>query len=249
MTKEEKSLIMLKDFEPKEGYFLAFSGGKDSCVLHHLCEKAEVNFTAYFCKTSIDPPEVIKHIKQYYPGTIILKPKLTMFQLIEKNKFLPTRNRRYCCSTLKEYAGKNRVVLTGIRSEESIRRKKRNIIEYDNRHHKLLIHPIKEWFSRKIHKYIKDNNITLNPLYSEGFKRIGCVGCCMASAKQNKATFKRFPKFRVAYINSIKKLMNQGFYKHFETPDDVFDWWLSDMNFLDWKSKKIKAGRKFKIIS
>lgn len=37
----------LKAFEPKEGYWLAYSGGKDSIVIKRLAEMAGVKFEAH----------------------------------------------------------------------------------------------------------------------------------------------------------------------------------------------------------
>ncbi len=38
----ERSLALLKMYEPPEGYYLAFSGGKDSQVIYHLAQMAGV---------------------------------------------------------------------------------------------------------------------------------------------------------------------------------------------------------------
>lgn len=38
---------MFRKYEPEEGYFLAFSGGKDSTVIHHLAVLAGVRFQAF----------------------------------------------------------------------------------------------------------------------------------------------------------------------------------------------------------
>lgn len=35
--KVETAIQRLKSFEPEEGYYLAFSGGKDSQAVYHLC--------------------------------------------------------------------------------------------------------------------------------------------------------------------------------------------------------------------
>lgn len=238
MKRIDKSIRLLKSFEPKAGYFLAFSGGKDSCVLHHILKTNNISFQSYFCRTSVDPPEVIQFIKKNYPETIFLVPKLTMFQLIEKNKFLPNRNRRYCCSYLKEYAGHNRIVLTGIRSDESPRRKEREQIEYDITNNKLMIHPIKHFSTRAVFNYIRENNIEINELYNLGFGRVGCIGCCMSSEKKNIELFKRYPNHRKAYINTIQKLIDAGRYSLFNSAEECFSWWISDMNFETWKLKR-----------
>lgn len=54
--KLDKALQRLKSFEPEEGYFLAFSGGKDSQCVYHLAQMADVKFDAHYSVTSVDPP-------------------------------------------------------------------------------------------------------------------------------------------------------------------------------------------------
>lgn len=73
-----------------KGYYLAFSGGKDSRALYHIAELAGVKFDAHMNLTSVDPPEVIRFVKQAYPGVGLIKPKKSIYQLaIEKIYFLP----------------------------------------------------------------------------------------------------------------------------------------------------------------
>ena len=47
VDKVKVAINRLKLHEPKEGYYLAFSGGKDSCVCYELCKMAGVKFTAH----------------------------------------------------------------------------------------------------------------------------------------------------------------------------------------------------------
>ena len=51
-------------------------------------------------------------------------PKLSMRQLIVHKQFPPTRLARYCCEALKESHGEGRVVVTGVRWDESAGRKR-----------------------------------------------------------------------------------------------------------------------------
>lgn len=37
VDKVQKAIERLKAFEPEEGYYVAFSGGKDSQCVYHLC--------------------------------------------------------------------------------------------------------------------------------------------------------------------------------------------------------------------
>ena len=63
-------------------------------------------------------PDVSRDIPHDKDG----KP-ITMWNLIPKKKMPPTRLARYCCSVLKESAGKGRITVTGVRWAESARRK------------------------------------------------------------------------------------------------------------------------------
>ena len=129
-TKLEKTIEKIKVFEPEEGYYLAFSGGKDSQCIYHLCEMAGVKFDAHYRVTSVDPPELVKFIKDQYPDVAREIPRdkdgkpITMWSLIAHNKMPPTRVARYCCQKLKESGGDGRVTMTGVRWAESANRRK-----------------------------------------------------------------------------------------------------------------------------
>ena len=115
------------------GYYLAFSAGKDSQALYHIAELAGVKFDAHMNLTSVDPPEVIRFVKQSYPEVDLIKPKKSIYQLAVEKQILPTMRVRWCCAEYKENAGAGRVTLIGIRHQESSRRAKRNEVEISNR--------------------------------------------------------------------------------------------------------------------
>mgnify|MGYP003377250662 FL=1 len=114
-----------------EGYYLAFSGGKDSQVIYQLAVMAGAKFTAHYHITTVDPPELFYFIRKEYPDVYMDKPETTMWDLIVKKGFPPTRMVRYCCSDLKERGGAGKFVLTGVRWEESRKRKNRKLVEID----------------------------------------------------------------------------------------------------------------------
>lgn len=115
------------------GYYLAFSAGKDSQALYHIAELAGVKFDAHMNLTSVDPPEVIRFVKQAYPEVDLIKPKKSIYQLAVEKAILPTMRVRWCCAEYKETSGAGRVTLIGIRHQESARRAKRNEVETSNR--------------------------------------------------------------------------------------------------------------------
>ncbi len=130
--KVEKAIERYRMFEPLDGYYLAFSGGKDSVVIKALADMAGVKYDSHYNITTVDPPELLRYIKKYHSDVVREKPIMTMWELIPYKLMPPTRIARYCCSVLKEGGGKNRFVVTGIRWAESVRRKNnRSMIEFD----------------------------------------------------------------------------------------------------------------------
>ena len=128
MDRVETAIERLKAFEPPEGYWLAFSGGKDSVAIKALADMAGVKYEAHYQNTSVDPPELVQFIKTF-DDVQMDSPKdkdgnrITMWNLIPKKKMPPTRIVRYCCHELKEASGKGRLVITGVRWAESVKRR------------------------------------------------------------------------------------------------------------------------------
>lgn len=123
--KVKQSINRIKAFEPIDGggYFLGFSGGKDSCVIKALSDMAGVKYEAHYNVTTVDPPELVRFIREHHPDVIFDVPKYSMRQLIIKNGYPPTRQGRYCCKFLKEASSIGKVTMTGTRWAESVRRK------------------------------------------------------------------------------------------------------------------------------
>lgn len=130
LRKAEKIAL---NYDREDGYYLAFSSGKDSQALYHIAQLAGVRFQAHMNLTSVDPPEVIRFVKENYPEVELIKPSISIFQIAIKKKILPTRWRRWCCTEYKEMAGAGKVTLIGIRKEESSQRAKRNEVEINNK--------------------------------------------------------------------------------------------------------------------
>ena len=125
----EAAIQRLKSFEPPDGYYVAFSGGKDSQCVYHLCKMAGVKFDAHYNVTSVDPPELVQFIRRNYPDVEFAVPhdkdgkRISMWSLIPERLMPPTRIVRYCCQQLKETQGEGRVTVTGVRWSESANRK------------------------------------------------------------------------------------------------------------------------------
>jgi len=261
LNKVEVAISRIQMFAPDDGYYLAFSGGKDSVVIKALADMAGVKYDAHYNVTSVDPPELIYFIREHHSDVIFEYPRYkdgkraTMWNLIPKKRMPPTRRVRYCCLVLKEGGGNGRFVITGVRWDESSRRKndraglelnthkgKGNSVldDPDNPAHeqmaricptkgKHILNPIIDWDDDEVWEFIHRFNIPYCKLYDEGFKRLGCIGCPMST--KAKEELERYPKFKQAYIRSFDKMIKDrirdGLKTKWKTGKEVLDWWLS----------------------
>ena len=95
--KVEVAIERFRTFEPPEGYYIAFSGGKDSVVIKALADMAGVKYDAHYNVTSVDPPELVRFVKEQHPDVAFDYPldkegrAITMWNLIPRNTMPPTR--------------------------------------------------------------------------------------------------------------------------------------------------------------
>lgn len=181
--------------------------------------------------------------------------RTSMWSLIPQKLMPPTRLVRYCCSVLKETGGAGRFIATGVRWAESASRKNnrgiyekngdtehRIILNNDNDDRRMLfencrlkakrtVNPIIDWTDDDVWDFLtSDDAPPCNPLYCEGWKRVGCVGCPMAGKAGREFEFARFPKYKDLYMLAFRNMLDEraarGKYINWETPQDVFNWWM-----------------------
>jgi phosphoadenosine phosphosulfate reductase len=249
------------------GYYVCISGGKDSSVIMELCMMAGVQCEFIHNHTSVDNPltvyfvrDEIERLKMELHGRYSLRieyPRFkdgkqkTMFGMIPK-RGLPTMIQRWCCAELKEYGGLGRYCITGVRWEESPKRKanrasneiygkekKDNIILNNDNDmmrrlsescipkRKFILNPIIDWTENDVWDFIKKRCLPYNPLYNMGFKRVGCIGCPMAK----KDELEQYPKYKSLYYKAAcryiehRKALGLVSERSFENADIYFNWW------------------------
>ena len=186
----------------------------------------------------------------------------SMWKMMEERKIPPTRKIRYCCAELKEKrTGEqgNAIMSFGVRKYESTRRAanrdeleietpqgERNIImPFDNDDSRKMfenclmfgerrLNPIAYWENHDIWNYTNYWKLEQCSLYNEGFERLGCIGCPMARKAGREREFKRWPKFKEAYMRAFGKMIEARkvaglpLLDNAQTPEEWFEWWLSD---------------------
>jgi len=229
-NKVEVAIMRLKEFEPPEGYYLAFSGGKDSVVIYDLAVKAGVKFDAHYSQGGIDPPELVRFIRRNYLNIVIDRPKMSIWNGIMAHG-MPLRQFRWCCELIKEKSGSGRRVLTGIRWQESANRAKRPMFQFCSKNDKTksFLSPIIDWTTNDVWEYIHENNLSYCSLYDEGFKRLGCVLCPMLTPKKTQIEIKRWPELAEAWRRTCYRYwekQTEGV-QRWDNPEAFWQWWLS----------------------
>lgn len=254
LNKRDFAIQLLQTWEPKEGYYFADSGGKDSAATRDILIKAGVKFDAHYCVSPVDPPQIREFLKQYHPDTQWDYHARGFWKMVVK-KGLPMRTSRWCCRVIKEGGGDGRVVVLGNRRAESTNRKRQCYVETpeqrnDGKHRKsnqTLIRPIANFDNYDIWQYIRENNVPYCSLYDEGavrkgygeglFKRLGCILCPFARNIELETIY--FPEivklWRLACGHIVERhrahnyLTGKGLpmKHHFETGEDLYQWWIS----------------------
>lgn len=251
-----------------EPLYVCYSGGKDSKVIRHLMGMSGVPHELHYNLTTVDIPSVVREIIND-KEVIVEKPRYsngtqkTMWNLIVKKHFPPTRLCRYCCSELKESSGKGRICVTGVRSAESVSRAKkgaevkifgsrgvelihnmdnaenRRMVEMCYRTKKTLVNPIIDWTDDDIWEFTKAENIQQNPLYIQcggTKKRLGCILCPIARMEDRLNDLKDYPKIVECYIHAFDKMLANMPDKsncNWKSGTDVLDWWLYGKRDID----------------
>lgn len=252
----------------KQPLVITYSGGKDSDVLLHLTGKSGIPYEVLHSLTTADAPETVYHVKNTFRKLEIAGVKctidmhkrpdgtnVTMWNLIPRKLMPPTRLVRYCCAELKETSARNRWIATGVRWEESVKRRQRGVMEKihrdkakrlilmdDNDESRMMmencqlkgtwtINPIIDWAESDVLDYASAEKICMNPLYECGWKRVGCIGCPMAG-KHRKVQFTHYPKIKAAYVRAFDRMLaerqKRGLPCDWQTGDDVMHWWMED---------------------
>lgn len=99
-------------------------------------------------------------------------------------------------------------------------------------HRDAICNPIYTFTEADVWSYAKEFSIIMNPLYEKGYKRVGCVGCPMATNKMRNKEFSDYPIYKKNYIKAFDRMQKRnearGKYTDFKSGEDWFRWWLGE---------------------
>lgn len=234
----ETSIETLRTYVPKDGpYWGAFSGGKDSVVIKEIARLAGVPVEWYYNVTTLDPPELVRFIRREHPDVEFNRPAKTFVQWIA-TKGLPTRRARWCCDKLKESASPvGRRVILGVRAAESPRRAANwQTFTLNTVTKEYVVSPIIRWRDDDVWRFIRERELPYCELYDRGRRRLGCILCPMAGAKDRQRDADTYPHMTQQVYRAAKARWesrkvagaNGRSYSEFPDFDAFWEWWLKN---------------------
>lgn len=96
--------------------------------------------------------------------------------------------------------------------------RKKDIQEWVKLYADDILRPVFDWTGQQVIDYIIENGQEPNPLYKQGFKRVGCFPCIMSGHKEVHEIIKRYPE-RFDEIIEHEKRIGSSFFKIDFVPD------------------------------
>lgn len=148
-------------------------------VLIDLAWKVEPRVEVFFLDTGFHFYETLSTAqavrKRYNLNLVMLDP-------VDEPAVWSEEGYKACCAARKvapmnNYLKDKKAWMSGLRRSESETRAHAKAIEWDASRGLVKINPIVEWTDKQVDRYIKDNDLIVNPLRLEGYDSIGCVPC------------------------------------------------------------------------
>ena len=224
---------IIRECAPSKLLMGAFSGGKDSIVVHRVCEIEKVRPEWHYHVTTIDPPEVVQFIRKNYPSVHFDKPRHGyFFKRARQKNLLPSRRYRWCCDEYKESRGPlNCTWITGVRREESPARNIEPVVGLHRRSRRVHVRPLSNWDAESLWDFIHIEKLVYPNLYDEGFHRLGCVGCPLATRYSREREMNRWPYIGEKWVALAKHYYlsrnKTQKWDNFESFEEFFNVWMN----------------------
>jgi len=245
---EAEACVFVKRIAEREAgsrpIVVSFSGGKDSLAVFLIAKEAlgPDGLKVLFADTGLEFPETlefIEKIRSENPGCEFIQDEASRDAFWNSLPVfgMPTRSYRWCCKVCKlapasrmisrNFPNTGCVSLMGERRYESHDRARRPRIDV-NPWLKAQLHayPILEWNALEVWLYTFWKDSAYNPLYEEGFSRIGCWLCPAADEAEWETIRRLHPELVLRLegaLNSLEEAETQRLkpYVKSETTDEA----------------------------
>ncbi|WP_282089404.1 phosphoadenosine phosphosulfate reductase family protein [Aquimarina algiphila] len=121
--------------------------------------------------------------------------------------------------------------------------RKKEVLNFISNYADDIIRPVFKWSGQRVIDYIIENDQKPNPLYKEGFKRVGCFPCVMSNLSSVKQLVNRYPE-RIQEIRSYEKMTKSSFFPPDKIPkyartNGIYPTIIDVKNYVDGKSSTI----------
>jgi len=234
---DEVAIDLLREWAPRDASLLlvAYSGGKDSCVILDLAKRAGVPFEARYHYVHLDPPELRAFIRQEARDPAnrlsIEMPARSLVSMAHKTQFMPRRGARWCCELYKHRSPPGRTTVLGVRWAEGNNRRERSSVEKRRSGAGLILNPIVGWNNTDVWRYIRERGLSYCGLYDEGEKRLGCVLCPLARNStpryqaRARREIERWPGIARLWFR-VCEIVWTYHRDEFASPQALWGWWL-----------------------
>lgn len=192
---------------------VGFSGGNDSLTVFHLLRELGIRYKAFHCNTGIGVEETRVFVratcKKFNIELIeMLPPYKTYEEMVLESGFPGAYGHQQMWSNLKEKSIRkicrmfigNKLIVTGVRSTESTRRKVNVTNEIEKRGRQIWVNPIIKWIEDDCENYLE--RFDTNPVC----EILGMSGECLCGAFASRGEFQKISEFYPAVFNQIKQI-------------------------------------------
>ena len=75
---------------------------------------------------------------------------------------------------------------------------------------KTTVNPIIDWSNEDVWEFLNDvAKVPHCELYDQGYERLGCIGCPLASINERRRAFELWPKYKQNYINAFQRMIDE----------------------------------------
>ncbi len=195
-----RAVLFTRKLSSKGKLIISFSGGKDSSVLLDLVKRSDVDYKIYFNDTGLELPETVSFVNRVGPD-IVGEAGDSFWENVEKFG-PPARDYRWCCKVIKlapTYRALKQfspaITLVGQRRFESIARSRSPAVWKNPWMPGFTsASPINDWSALAVWLYSWLKGVELNPLYYQGFKRLGCYLCPATKIADYLMVEERYPE-------------------------------------------------------